>query len=194
MKNNYIFYYIFANILKFIGHLLFLDKVEGKENIPKDGAVILAGNHTSAFDPYLLFRGTNRPIHFIAKKELFDSPLGWFFKKMHLIPVNRKEKNEEAKKITLELLSKNQVVAIFPEGTYHDKNSKTKSELLLPFKPGVVSFASKSNASIIPFAITGKYRLFSRPKIVFGKPIYINNISDNKLEYLEKIIKDMLIK
>ena len=196
MKNNdnYIGYHLFSNILNFIGHILFWDKVEGKENIPKEGACILAGNHTSIFDAYLLFRGTKRPIHFIAKKELFKGPFGWFFKIMHLIPVDRENKNVEAKEFTLNLLKNNKVIGIFPEGTFHDKDSKTKKELLLPFKPGAISFAEKSGAPIIPFAIVGKIRLFSRPKIVFGNPININKIPHNKVKYLEKTIKEMIIK
>ncbi|MBO7208202.1 MAG: 1-acyl-sn-glycerol-3-phosphate acyltransferase, partial [Clostridia bacterium] len=54
---------------------------------------ILEGNHESGFDSYLLFAGTNRPIHFLGKKELFESSFSWFFKMMHLIPVDRKNKN-----------------------------------------------------------------------------------------------------
>ena len=196
MKNsdNYIGYHLFSNILKFIGHILLWDKVYGKENIPKEGACILAGNHTSIFDAYLLFRGTKRPIHFIAKKELFNGPFGWFFKMMHLIPVDRENKNEEAKELTLKLLKANKVIGIFPEGTFHDKDSKTKKEILLPFKPGAISFAEKSGAPIIPFAIIGKIKLFSRPKIVFGKPIYTANINGDKLDYLETNIKEMIQK
>ena len=194
MKNNdnYIGYHIFSNILNFIGHILFWDKVEGKEKIPKDGACILAGNHTSIFDAYLLFRGTKRPIHFIAKKELFKSPFGWFFKMMHLIPVDRENKNVDAMKFTLNLLKNNKVIGIFPEGTFHDKDSKIKKELLLPFKPGAISFAEKSDAPIIPFAIVGKIKLFSRPKIVFGKQINVNKINGDKVAYLESIIREMI--
>ncbi len=196
MKNNdnYIGYHLFSNILKFLGHILFWDKVEGKENIPKEGACILAGNHTSIFDAYLLFRGTNRPIHFIAKKELFKGPFGWFFKMMHLIPVDREHKNVEAVKFTLKLLKDNKVIGIFPEGTFHDKYSKTKKELLLPFKPGAISFAEKSGAPIIPFAIVGKIKIFSRPKIVFGNPIKVSKINGDKIEYLENTIKELIIK
>lgn len=196
MKNsdNYIGYHLFSNILKFIGHVLFWDKVYGKENIPKNGACILAGNHTSIFDAYLLFRGTNRPIHFIAKKELFKGPFAWFFKMMHLIPVDRENKNVEAKELTLKLLKDNKVIGIFPEGTFHDKNSKIKKEIILPFKPGAISFAEKSGAPIIPFAIVGKIKLFSHPKIVFGKPINTDKIKGDKVKYLENIIKEMIQK
>lgn len=196
MKNNdnYFGYYLFSNLLKQLGHILFWDKVYGKDNIPKEGKCILAGNHTSIFDAYLLFRATNRPIHFIAKKELFKGPFGWFFKMMHLIPVDRNNKNETAKKYTLELLEQDKIIGIFPEGTYHDKGLKTKKEILLPFKPGAVSFAEKSSALIIPFAIVGKFKLFSHPKIIFGSPIDVKKIKGDKVKYLEDTIKDIIIK
>ena len=96
MKNSsYIGYHVVAKILRFAGLVWFGDKVIGKENIPKKGRCILAGNHLSDFDAYLLFAGTNRPVHFLGKKELFESKFAWFFKMMHLIPVDRKNKNPE---------------------------------------------------------------------------------------------------
>ena len=76
-----------------------------------------------------------------------------------------------------------------------DKTSaRTKSELLLPFKPGAISFAEKSGAPIIPFAIIGKFKFRSKPTIIFGKPIYADKIEGDKVKYLENIIKEMLTK
>ena len=194
-NNNYVGYHIFYSIIKLAGNIWYGGKVIGKENIPKTSSCILAGNHTCNFDPYLLFKGTNRPIHFIAKKELFKGPFGWFFKTMHLIPVDREKKNPEAKEFTLELLKNNKIIGIFPEGTFHDKGSKTKSELLLPFKPGAISFAEKSGAPIIPFAIIGKFKFRSKPTIIFGEPIFVDKIKEeDKVKYLENLIKEMITK
>lgn len=194
MKDKYIGYKIFRNIIVFIGNILFWGKVIGRENIPKNKSCILAGNHTGNFDGYLLYKSTKRPIHIIAKQELINSKFGWFFKILHLIPVDRKHKNEEAKEVVLSLLKNNKIIGIFPEGTYHDLNSKTKKELLLPFKPGAVSFALKSNTPIVPFAIVGKIKLFSSPKIIFGKPININEIDGDKIKYLEDRVRELLTK
>lgn len=187
MKNSYLGYYIVSKILKLAGYIWFNTKVIGKENIPKEGKCILAGNHVSDFDAYLLFSGTSRPIHFLGKKELFDSSFGWFFRMMHLIPVDRKNKNPEAKQAALDILNSEKVIGIFPEGTYH------KEDLLLPFKPGVISFAEKTGAPIIPFVIDSKFKFRSKTVIKFGKPIYINKIKEDRLMYLEKVIKNMLI-
>ena len=186
-KNNYIGYYVVSRLLRFAGLIWFGDKVIGKENIPKNGACILAGNHLSDFDAYLLYAGTKRPIHFLAKKELFESSFGWFFKMMHLIPVDRKNKNPEAKAKAIETLEEGKVVGIFPEGTYH------KEDLLLPFKPGVISFAKKTGAPIIPFAMDSTFKFRCPPVIKFGKPIYINEIKEkDKLSYLENVVREML--
>lgn len=187
-KTNYIGYYIVSRLLRFAGLIWFGDKVIGKENIPKKGKCILAGNHLSDFDAYLLYAGTKRPIHFLAKKELFESSFGWFFKMMHLIPVDRKNKNPEAKAKAIDVLEENKIIGIFPEGTYH------KEELLLPFKPGAISFAEKTGAPIIPFAMDSTFKFRCRPIIKFGKPIYVTEIKEkDKVAYLEKVVREMLL-
>jgi len=187
-KDNYIGYHIVSKLLRFAGLIWFGDKVIGKENIPKKGRCILAGNHLSDFDAYLLYAGTKRPIHFIAKKELLESKFGWFFRMMHLIPVDRKNKNPEAKEKAIHILEEEKVLGIFPEGTYH------KEDLLLPFKPGVISFAEKTGAPIIPFAMDSTFKFRCKPIIKFGKPIYVDKIKEkDKVAYLEKVVRDMLI-
>ena len=188
MKNSYFGYTIVSKIIKFAGDVWFGAKVIGKENIPKDSACILAGNHTSNFDAYMLYCGTKRPIHFLGKKELFDGKFGWFFRMMHLIPVDRKKKNPEARDTALKILDDNKIIGIFPEGTYH------KKDLLLSFKPGAIDFALKSGAPIIPFAMKSTWKFRCRPVIMFGKPIYADKIkADDKVKYLEKKVEKMLI-
>lgn len=188
-KNNYKFYHFARMVVKVMGNLVFDGKFIGKENIPNDGKCILAGNHESNFDAYLLLSSTKREVHFLAKKELIESHLGFIFRLMHIIPIDRKNKNPEAKQAAINILEEDKVIGIFPEGTFH------KEDLLLPFKPGVISFAEKTNAPIIPFAIIGKFKFRSKPIIKFGKPIYINEIKDkDKLKYLENVIRDMLTK
>lgn len=188
-KNNYIGYHILSKIIVLLGNLYFGGKVEGKENIPPNERCILAGNHTGNFDSYLLFKSTKRVIHIIAKKELFESPFAFIFKMMHLIPVDRKKKNVDAKEQIIKLLNDENVIGIFPEGTFHKEND------LLPFKPGVVSFAEKTNSLIIPFAITGKFKFRGKPTITFGNPINIKKIrTEERVEYLEIIVKDLITK
>lgn len=187
-SKSYIGYHIVSKILRFAGFIWFGEKIYGKTNIPKNGKCILAGNHLSNFDAYLLFAGTNRPIHFIAKKELFEGKFAWFFKMMHLIPVDRKNKNPEARNFAIDLLNEDKVLGIFPEGTYH------KEDILLPFKPGVINFAEKTGAPIIPFAMVSTFKFRCHPIIKFGKPIYVKDIkAEDKVKYLENVIKEMII-
>ncbi len=189
LPNNYFFYHLFSSLIVFFGNIYFGGKVVGRENILKSGKFILAGNHTGNFDSYLLFKASTRPIHIIAKKELFEGKFSFIFKQMHLIPVDRKTKNPIAKELAIEILNADKVLAIFPEGTFH------KEDILLPFKPGVISFATKTNAPIIPFAIKGEFKFRSHPTIIIGKPIYLENVpSEDKLKYLENVIRDMLTK
>ena len=188
-KDNYIFYNFITFLARLVGHIYFRDKVIGKENIPKQGKCILAGNHVSNFDVYFLFRGCKRPIHFLGKIELFKGKFSWLFKWMHVIPVDRNKKNPEAREKAIEVLNEEKVIGIFPEGTFH------KETLILPFKPGVINFAEKTCAPIIPFVIKGKIKFWGKPTIIYGKPIYIKDINEkDKIKYLENVIIDMLTK
>lgn len=159
-------------------------KIIGIENIKPNGALILAGTHTSIMDCLLLISSTKRNIHFLAKKELWQGPAKLFFANMGLIPVDRQAKNHEALKTAQEYLQSNLVVGIFPEGTTE------KGRGLLPFKIGAVKMAKDSNVEIVPFVITGKYRLFSRNlKIEFLNPIKIKGDLEIENNKLQKIIK-----
>ncbi len=181
-------YKIISKLIVFLGNIWFGGKIYGKENIPKEGRVILAGNHTGNFDSYLLFKSTNRTIHILGKIELFKGPFGFIFKMMKLIPVDRKGDTSSAKEMTINLLNEEEVVGIFPEGTFH------KKDILLPFKPGVISFATKTNSLIIPFAITGEFKFRAHPSITWGKPIDINKIKTDKVEYLENVVRELITK
>jgi len=165
------FYIIIRPIITFIFKILYTPKIIGKENIPNRGRVVIAGNHTHIFDCVLLMSCTKREIHFLAKKELFAGLKGIIFNNLGLIPVDRQNKSPKSLSQAREYLNDDKVIGIFPEGTTR-KNKNT----LLPFKLGAVKMANDTNSEIVPFAITGKYKLFSRSlKITFSKPITIKN-------------------
>ena len=156
----------------------------GVENIPKEGPIILAGNHTSKMDPLLLVSSTNRCIHFLAKIELFKGIKKVFFTSLGIIPVDRKRKNPEAIAKANEYLQNNKVIGIFPESTIN----KTK-DIIMPFKYGAVKLANETNARIVPFSITHEYKLFKKSVIIcFDKPYKLtgdiekdNKILENKV-------------
>ena len=164
-------------IIKFLMKFLYHVEIIGKENIPLDEGVILAGNHKNNFDCFLLISSTKRTIRFLAKKELMDKH-GWLFKRMAIIPVDRKRKNKEAVSEAVSVLKNNGVIGIFPEGTFNQTPYVVRN-----FKMGAVKMAHDSNKKIVPFAIINDYKLFRKSvKIVFGKAYKIKNKDDLKSE------------
>ena len=180
-----ILYRILRPIIKYFILIFYRPKLVGKEIIPKDGRIILAGNHTNIFDCLLLISSTKRSIHFLAKDELWKGIKKILFSNLGLIPVNRRQKDHKALEIAYSYLRDEQIIGIFPEGTIGKKG-------ILPFKMGAVKMASVTNTKIVPFAITGKYKIFSNDlKIVFGTPIKINN---KELEQENNRLRDVIIK
>ena len=82
---KYYLYYILRPVITILMKLLFRIEIKGDENIPINSGFILAGNHKSNFDCVLLISSMKRMIRFVAKKELIDGKLGFFFKKMGYI-------------------------------------------------------------------------------------------------------------
>ena len=164
------------------------------ENIPKDGSIVLAGNHTNYLDSILLISSTKRVIHYMAKKEYFDSKLAWLFKIVGCISVDRSKKDETAVNSALEILNNNGAVGLFPEGT----RNKTKDIFLLPFKFGTVSMAKKTGATIIPFGLTGDYIFRSKNLTIrYGIPFKVENMSieeanDKLYKKVERLMRENL--
>lgn len=182
-----ILYYIVKILGTPIFYILFTPKYKNKNNIPKGVPVILAGNHKSNFDCATLVSSTRRPIHFLAKKELLNTKLKFFFKGMGIIPVDRKKKNHMALEEAIESLKQNKVIGIFPEGTTNKTN-----KLIMPFKYGAVKMASETKAYIVPFAITGKYKMFGGLKITFGKPYKVTNDLEKENKILMEKVTGLL--
>ena len=165
--------------------------IVNKEYIPKEGSIVIAGNHKHLYDQCLTIIATKRPIHYMAKKEYFDNKkVAWFFKGTGCISVDRANKDPKAKEAALSVLNDNGAIGIFPEGT----RNRTE-ELLLPFKFGAVSLAEKTDSYIVPFAITGDYKFRSKNlKITYGKPFKINDMTleeanDKLYKIVEKLLK-----
>ncbi|MCI9585479.1 MAG: 1-acyl-sn-glycerol-3-phosphate acyltransferase [Bacilli bacterium] len=166
-------YSILKFILNPIFRLWYNPKIKNSHNIPKDGSIVIAGNHKHLYDQCLAIIATKRQIRYMAKKEYFDGKMAFFFKAVGCIPVNRKEKDPSAVSAALEVLNSDGALGIFPEGT----RNKT-DEFLLPFKFGAVSMAQKTNAYIVPFGLTGDYKFRSKNLMInFGKPFKVDNMT-----------------
>ncbi|MBE3597733.1 MAG: 1-acyl-sn-glycerol-3-phosphate acyltransferase [Limnochordaceae bacterium] len=129
----------------------------GIDRIPASGPVLLAINHLSMLDPLLIGVVVPRPVHFMAKEELFRYPvLRQLLPKVHAFPVRRGEADREAIHQALRRLQEGQVVGVFPEGT------RSQDGRLLEIQGGTALLALKSGAPILPIAITGTERAMPR--------------------------------
>ena len=163
-------------------------KYIGLENIPKDESCVLAGNHTAKLDPLLLMSCTNRCIRYLAKIELCKGIKKHFFNAVGIIPVDRSKSNPEVIEIGVKYLKEGQVIGVFPEGTIN----KTK-DIIMPFKYGAVKMAKSSDAYLVPFSITGKYKLFKKSiTIKFDKPYKVKGEIDKENKKLENKVISLL--
>ena len=184
------FYRLTYPLLIFLIYLLFPPKVKGKENIPKKGPLVLAGNHTKWVDPEMLcavVRG--RQVHFLAKEELFHGAAHIIAWGMGAIPVNRKIHDHDALENAIEALRQGLCIGIFPEGTINRTD-----DVIMPFKIGAVKMAHEAKATLVPFAITGEYKLFHRGVTVeFLPPIEVEDDLDATNQKLMDIVSKKLI-
>jgi 1-acyl-sn-glycerol-3-phosphate acyltransferase len=173
------FWWLMKNVL--LGPLLRLmyrPKTEGLENIPMDGAAILAPNHQSFLDDLLLpLVVPKRKVVFLAKADYFDKwYLKWFFKGANVIPVRRDSTSaaQAALDTGVRALREGNLVGIFPEGT------RSPDGRLYRGKTGVARMALEAQVPVIPVAITGTHeampydRKVPRPgrvQIRFGRPL-----------------------
>lgn len=189
MENNKILYNVYKYILGVVFLVYYRPKFINKNYIPKEGPIIVAGNHIHLFDQCLPILSTRRMIHYMAKREYFDGKLAWFFKSSGCISVDRgnKENAKIAVNTATNLLENGYAVGIFPEGTRNKTN-----DLLLNFKIGTVKMAKETNATIVPFVITGKYKFWNNNlKVTFLKPFKVNNMS---LEEANNKLRKMMLK
>ena len=182
------FYKIVKPFVWIIVKIFFHPQVIGKENIPKEGRILLAGNHTKWKDPVTLVGISKRQIHFLAKDELFHGITKFIVKGMGAIPVNRRIHDKDALINAKNLLEKDLCVGIFPEGTVNKTDN-----IILPFKVGAVKMGLDTNTRIVPFIITGKYKVFGKSvKIEFLKPITLSKSVDIENNRLMEIISNKL--
>ncbi len=183
-------YKILRPIFTFIMKCFFKIEIINEENLLINESLILCGNHTSWLDPLLVGSSTKRNVYFLAKSELFKGLKKHFFKSVGCISVDRNRKNPDAINESISLLNNNKIICIFPEGTIN----KTK-DIIMPFKFGAVSLASKTNSYIVPFSITGKYKLFKENiTIEFGEPYKIKNSLEKENDILMNKVKRLIIK
>ena len=190
-KNNVIIYRLLRPIFTAIFRLYYNPTIINKEYIPRDGGAVIAGNHKHALDPIFVDVCTKRVIHTLAKKDLHDGKLGWFFRAVGTIPVDLNAKhNKQALESAIEYLNKGELINVSPEAKRNYTN-----EILLPFKVGAVVMSQRTNCNIIPYSITGDYKFRSKNlKITFGKPLDVSQLTIAEAnELLYEKVKELLL-
>ncbi|MDD5129503.1 MAG: lysophospholipid acyltransferase family protein [Candidatus Omnitrophica bacterium] len=157
-------------ILSVFLNLFFEFKVEGRENLPKQGGFILACNHISYLDPVVLGVGCLRSVHFMARDTLFNNRfLAFWMKAVGVIPVKRDKADFSALKKSLNIARSGEGLAIFPEGT-----RRLPDKAFMNPEPGVGFLADKAGVPVIPAFIKGTYEALPKGvnrKINFGREI-----------------------
>lgn len=125
----------------------------GRKNIPKKGPVILAANHRSFLDPFIVGCCIRRPVYFVAKKELFEKRWqGWLLNRLGAFPIKRGEADEESMATARGVLERGGALVIFPEGT------RIRRGPLKRPKRGVGRLALETGAPVVPVALMGTER------------------------------------
>src|SRR3954454_11506278 len=115
---NPIVYWLVRGVIQPFFHLYFRMSRIGREHIPAEGPVILAANHRSFLDPFIIGMMVRRPCYFVAKKELFSNRfVAWFLNSLGAFPIDRGNADKDAMSTAREILDRGDVVVIFPEGT-----------------------------------------------------------------------------
>jgi 1-acyl-sn-glycerol-3-phosphate acyltransferase len=164
---------ILVSILRVLLRAIMVIDTKGLEQIPSNGAVILASNHLTNFDVFPLQMVIMRPLFFMAKSDLHKNLLAdAFLRNLGAFPVHRGQRDKWAIQHAEKVLDHGQILAIFPEGT------RSKGRGLRAGKTGTARIAIKMGCPVVPVAVDGTQNLFkSFPKrtsirIVIGKPIY----------------------
>ena len=144
--------------------LIYRTEVSGSERIPTDGPCILAANHESMIDPFILGIATPRVIRYMAKAELWNNPiLREIMKGFGTIPVSRGVGDREAMARARGLLEEGESLGIFPQGTcipYRDR----------PFRRGAARLALETGAPIVPVCLVGTERILRPRRFKLGLP------------------------
>ncbi len=155
--------------------LAFNLKIEGRENVPKKGFFIVASNHASAIDPFIVIHAIQKNVAYMAKVELFKNPVARFFlNALGAFAVDRSKVSISTIKTVIGLKQTNWALGIFPQGT------REKDGNLDNINKGFASFAKTLKCDILPVAITGvrkeQRKIFrGRMKVKIGKPIPYND-------------------
>ena len=153
-------------------------KVEGKENLPKEGGYLFVSNHRSNADPVLVGMQSKKQFCFLAKQELFQHGIaGWLLRKLGAIAIDRGTGDLSPLQELAQRLENGENALIFPEGT------RSKDGSLLRFKTGAALLAAQTGVPVVPVGISfsGKLHFRSRITVRFGAPFQIPQMDQDNI-------------
>jgi 1-acyl-sn-glycerol-3-phosphate acyltransferase len=149
-------------------------RATGRENIPRQGGVLLLSNHLSHFDVFVLGLLLPRTLNYVARSTLFKPGLGFFIRSVGGFPIQRDGAGAQGLKETLRRLRNGSIVTFFPEGT------RSPDGRLRPLKPGIAALASRARVPIVPAGLAGTFEAWPRSQLAprphairvhYGRPI-----------------------
>lgn len=166
--------------------LLFRVQLISTKNLPSKGPVLIVANHKSYADPVLVGLATHRPIHYMAKEELFKIPVFRnLIKAYYAFPVKRGESDRQALRRALEVLKANGKLCVFPEG------KRVRTEALGEAEQGAVFLALAADVAIVPIRIVNnekimpdgaKFLRFPKLRVIVGEPFKLAHSGDRKYD------------
>lgn len=175
------FYKIIRAIFRFLIVFLMPTKVIGGEKLDREGRYILACNHQTYLDIPMLIAKCSRVINFMAKALFFEGRpvLGFFFRKMHAFPVHPASSDLKSLKHAIEVLNKDEVLGIFPQGRRVKESPVVKREEMYS---GMAFIALKAKADIIPVMFMRPPLVLKRNVMKVGEPIKYEDYKDRRLK------------
>ena len=177
--------------------LLFDLKVDGLENVPPRGGVLLVSNHQSNLDPVLLAVRLKRPLNYIAKSELFENRIGgWLLRAVfNAFPVRQGAGDVAAVRETIARLREGHLLNLYPEG------ARTTDGEIAPLLRGVGLIVRRARVPIIPVVIEGSFHAWPihrrcfRPhpiRVRYGQPMDLNGRDEDEVvAVIDRTLRDM---
>ena len=190
------FYYLHRCPLMLFFMVFYRVRYYGRNNLPGSGAVLVAANHQSHFDPPLIAVGLRRRLNFLARKTLFKFPLGWWIDMLDAIPLDIDGIGFEGIKESLKRLRGGEAILIFPEG------ARCWDGKIAEFKPGALTLAVRGKAAILPTVIDGCFNawprtnklpwLWGKIRVLYGKPILYDELKNLSEEELHRLVESRI--
>lgn len=173
-------------VAKFLAPFVYETRCIGKENVPMEGPLIIAGNHIAFSDPAIVVANCPRTVHYMAKSELFERRLtALFMKSMNAFPVRRNYSDRKSLRYAQDILENGWALGIFPEG-------RTVKELIpTEAKTGVAYIAKKSGADVLPICL---YRDPEDKRVRHGLTLRFGKVIKNESLFQSDKIKSEDIK